>query len=70
MTVYLRFQLHVSFPYFQSSVLTMKAFSAYSDTLTEVDRVDFLQVGDQHESFMEKSEEPSCMAGPAPRDQQ
>lgn len=57
MKIYLRFQLHVSFPYFQSCVLAMKTSSAYSDTLTEVDRVGFLLVGDKHESFMEKSKE-------------
>ena len=46
----------------------MKTSSAYSDTLTEVDRVDFLLVGDKHESFMEKSKESSSVAGSAPRD--
>lgn len=52
--MYLRFQWHVSFPYFQSCVQAMKTSSAYSDTLTDVDRVDFLLVGDKHESFVEK----------------
>lgn len=48
----------------------MKTASAYSGTLTEVDRVDFLPGGDKHESFMEESEESCCVAGRAPRDQQ
>ena len=43
----------------------MKTSSAYSDTLTDVD---FLLVGDKHESFVEKSQESSCVAGSAPRD--
>lgn len=59
----------MSFPYFQSYVLTMKTSSAYSDTVTAADRVDFLPVGDKHDSFMEKPEESSCVAGSAPRDQ-
>lgn len=54
MIIYLRFQLHVSFPYFHSRVLAVKTSSAYSDTLTGVDRVDFRLVGDKHET-MEKS---------------
>lgn len=54
MIIYLRFQLHVSFPYFHSHVLAVKTSSAYSDTLTGVDRVDFRLVGDKHET-MEKS---------------
>ena len=66
--MYLRFQWHVSFPYFQSCVQSMKTSSAYSDTLTDVDRVDFLLVGDKHESFVEKSQGSSCVAGSAPRD--
>ena len=63
--MYLRFQWHVSFPYFQSCVQAMKTSSAYSDTLTDVD---FLLVGDKHESFVEKLQESSCVAGSAPRD--
>lgn len=47
----------------------MKTSSAYSDTVTAADRVDFLPVGDKHDSFMEKPEESSCVAGSAPRDQ-
>lgn len=54
MIIYLRFQLQVSFPYFHSCVLAVKTSSAYSDTLTGVDRVDFLLVGDKCET-MEKS---------------
>lgn len=46
----------------------MNTSSAYSDTLTDVDRVDFLLAGDKHESFVEKSQESSCVAGSAPRD--
>lgn len=64
--IYLRFQLHVSLPCFPSCVLAMKTASAYSDTLAEVDRVDFLLGGDKHDSFMGKSDESCCMAGPAP----
>lgn len=66
MIIYLRFQLHVSFPSFQSCVLAMKTSSAYSDTLTEVDGVDFRLVGDTHESFMEKSELWSCCMASLP----
>lgn len=68
--IYLRFQLHVSFPYFQSCVLAVKTASRYSDTFTEVDRVDFLLGGEKHESFMGEFEESCCVAGSAPRDQQ
>lgn len=46
----------------------MKTSSACSDIVTDVDRVDFLLVGDKHESFVEKSQESSCVAGSAPRD--
>lgn len=67
MIIYLRFQLHMSFSYFQSCVLAMKTSSANNDTLTEVDRVGFLLGGDKHEFFMEKSEESRCVAGPAPQ---
>lgn len=66
MIIYLRFPLHVSLPYFQSSVLAVKTSSAYSDTLTEVDSVDFLLAGDTHESFTEKSELWRCYMSSLP----
>lgn len=66
MIIYWGLQLHVSLPYFQSSVLAMKTSSASSDTLTEVDRVDFPLAGDTHESFMEKFELWSCCVASLP----